>query len=72
MRRVATFIAVALMLVFPAVSSAGPDDASSCGEYHGEFGGPPAGGLAVADDASSGAFQGGVVGELNSNPACHG
>ena len=32
---------------------------------------PTGGGTAVANAASSGLFQGGVVGDLNSNPACN-
>jgi hypothetical protein len=70
MLRIATLTAVAL-LAFPAAGTAGRDDASPCGQYHGVFGPPPGGGGAVAAAASSGLFQGGVVGELNSNPGCH-
>jgi hypothetical protein len=71
MRRIAAFIAVIGMLAFPAVSPAGGDEASACGQYHGWLGKPPVGGLDVAASASSGALQNGVVGERNSNPACH-
>jgi hypothetical protein len=71
MRRIAAFIAVIAMRAFPAVSPAGTDEASACGQYHGWLGKPPAGGLAVAALASSGALQNAVVGEVNSNPACH-
>jgi hypothetical protein len=63
--------ALACALLVPSTSFGGPDDASPCGQYHGVFGAPPGGGQAVAAAASSGAFQGGVVGELNSNPVCH-
>jgi hypothetical protein len=71
MRRTALFIVVAVVLALPGTAAAGADDASPCGQYHGVFGPPPGGGAAVANAASNGAFQGGVVGELNRNPACH-
>ena len=71
MRRIATLIAVVALLAFPTAATAGSEDASPCGQYHGVFGPPPGGGGAVAAAASSGLFQGGVVGELTSNPACH-
>jgi hypothetical protein len=71
MRKTALLSAICFVLAFPAGAAAGPEEASPCGQYHGVFGPPPGGGAAVANAASSGAFQGGVVGELNSNPACH-
>ena len=71
MRRTAVLIALALTLAIPAAATAAADDASACGQYHGLFGAPPGGGAAVANAASSGLFKDGVVGELNSNPACH-
>jgi len=64
-------LAVAFALAMPSAGFAGREDASPCGQYHGVFGPPPGAGQAVAAAASSGAFQGGVVGDLNSNPACH-
>ena len=71
MRRIATLVAAAVVLALPGTAFAGPDDASACGQYHGVFGPPPGGGTAVGAAASSGVFQGGVVGELNSDPVCH-
>ena len=70
MRRIATLVAAGVVLALPGTAVAGSDDASACGQYHGVFGPPPGGGATVAAAASSGLFQGGVVGELNSNPAC--
>jgi hypothetical protein len=68
-KRVLGLLAAVIALAVPSAGMA--EEASPCGQYHGEFGGPPAGGQAVGDAASSGLFQGGVIGDLNSNPACH-
>ena len=71
MRKTAVTCAALIVLVLPAAANAGWDDAGACGQYHGIFDPPDGFGQIIGDRASSGGFQGGIVGETNSNPACH-
>ncbi len=68
-RKVAILATVVLAFTFPTAAFAASDDASACGQYHGVFG--AADGTVVGDHASAGYYKFGVVGDLNSDPACH-
>jgi hypothetical protein len=67
MRRLLVLAAMVMALMFPVSVLAGSGDASPCGAYHGVFQAPA---IDVGGNASNGNYKFGVVGELNSDPAC--
>jgi hypothetical protein len=75
MRKHVAVLAVAGAMLVPTTALAtnpGSDQASPCGSYHGQFAFPAHGAFypEVPNNARSGLYQDGTVGDFNSDPAC--